>query len=97
MLQWVTHRHVRHQCSGHSAQVFPLKRCKDAHLAGTVVYNVSLCCCGDAATLRARQVLAQHAPSCWCLKQHAILWAILSGPGGRSSGIGRETSPAIGL
>lgn len=73
MLQWVTHRHVRHQCSGHSAQVFPLKRCKDAHLAGTVVYNVSLCCCGDAATLCARQVLAQHAPSCWCLKQHASL------------------------
>lgn len=73
MFQWVTHRHVRHQCSGRSAQVFPLKRCKDARLAGTAVHNVSLCCCGGAATSRGRPVVAQHAPSCLCLKPHASL------------------------
>lgn len=27
IFQWVTRRHVRHQCSGRSAQVFPLQRC----------------------------------------------------------------------
>lgn len=92
MFQWVSRTHVRHQCSGHSAQVFPLQRSKDAHSAGIAVHTVSLCCCGDAATSRARQVLAQHAPSCCCLKRHD-----LSDPGGRSSGTGRELSPAIGL
>lgn len=73
MFQWVSRTHVRHQCSGHSAQVFPLQRSKDAHSAGIAVHTVSLCCCGDAATSRARQVLAQRAPSCCCLKRHATL------------------------
>lgn len=73
MFQWVSRTHVRHQCSGHSAQVFPLQRSKDAHSAGIAVHTISLCCCGDAATSRARQVLAQRAPSCCCLKRHASL------------------------
>lgn len=73
MFQWVSRTHVRHQCSGHSAQVFPLQRSKDARSAGIAVHTVSLCCCGDAATSRARQVLAQHAPSCCCLKRHLSL------------------------
>lgn len=81
MFQWLTHRHVRYHCSGHSAQVFPLKRRKESPLAGTAVHTVSLCCRGDAATWRARQVLTQHA---------SILLVFgatrLSDPGGRSSG-----------
>lgn len=68
--------------------MFPLKRCKDPHLAGTAGHTVSLCCCGDTATSRALQVLAQHAPILLVFEA-----THLPDPGGRSSGTGRGNEP----
>lgn len=88
MFQWVTHRHVRHQCSGHSAQVFPLKRCKDARSSTTsasvaVETAVYVTCAAGSGPTRSVLLLFEATR--------------LSDPGGPSCGAGRKMSPVSGL